>query len=166
MNEPRISAQENGDLHISRLEIPFADTLHSLPKIIKLAGTDPRARKRLLPDAYDKEEQNEDWRKHCTPELEHLFRSAGELVSGDIAKMERDPLRPRTWRLVIAKNHLMAWISTLNAARLALGEIHRVTEKDMEDYGPVDPASARDAAILTIRLLGWMEELLLKQVPL
>ncbi|MFN0206185.1 MAG: DUF2017 family protein [Planctomycetota bacterium] len=160
MRNPKLLVQKNGDLVFTSLELPFYEVLQELPSLLKAAGTDPRSRKRLLPDAYESEEDNEDWRKHATPDTEHLFCSARDLVELDILQMKRDPLRPATWQLFISASHHTAWMTSLNAARLALGEIYRITESDMDGARVFDSASERDAAILKIRLLAWLEELL------
>lgn len=161
MEPPRIAIKENGDLHVSRLAEPFAVILLELPELFKKASADPRVKTRLFPDAYDDLEANDEWRKHVTPETEHLFQSATTLVCNDLKTLAREPLR-RSFKLTIRKTSLRAWVTSLNAARLSLGAIHRVTEEDMERDSDFDPASERDAALLRIRLLGWIEELLVE----
>lgn len=168
MSYPRLLIQSGGDLLFSRLGYPFVDALQQLPAILKFAAKDGRARSRLLPEAYgageDCAEKNAEWRRNCTPDLEHLFVSAGEILAGDLAKIHRDPLVPTTWKLLIPRQHHTAWMTSLNAARLALAEIHRITETDMEDSEnpTLDPASERHAALITIQLLGYLEELLVE----
>lgn len=162
MKSPQLVVHANGDLQFRDLALPFRDVLVELPQILKIAANDARARERLLPDAYDDEERNEDWRRHSTPETEHLFCAARDLVELDILKMELQGKSTAMWRMRIAAEHHRAWMTSLNGARLALGVIYRVTEEDLDDRGALsfDSASERDAAILKIRLLGWLEELL------
>jgi hypothetical protein len=112
-----------------------------------------------LPSAYDDDESNSEWRRHAGPEITHLFESAASLVTKDLAGLEKESFS-RTYHLRIPSGHHNAWMSSLNAARLALAEIHRIQEADMENEHAFDPGSERDAAILSIRLLGWLEELL------
>ena len=67
-------------------------------------------------------------------------------------------------RLTIPAQHANAWISALNAARLALGAVHEVTATDMEseDEPPLDE---RGWAILRIHLYAWLQATLIDAAP-
>ncbi|MBI3820054.1 MAG: DUF2017 family protein [Planctomycetes bacterium] len=161
MLDPRLTIRANGDLQFSQLEEPFMEALREIPRILQLSETDPSARNRLFPNPYDQDEKDKEWMKHCTPDLEHLFRSAGEMFAEDLLSAQRDPLHPTLWRLLLPATHLRAWMSTLNAARLTLGVIHQITEDNMDpSVEPLDPHSGRALAISMIHLLGWIEEML------
>ena len=160
MKSPRITIHKStGDLLLGSLEPPFVRVLGELPNYLKLARENPRARARLLPAAYDGEAEAEEWRRHAVPEISHLFESAAELVTRDLAGLEREG-SARTFRVAIPATHHTAWMSTLNAARLAIGEVFRLSEEDLHPGRPFDPVSERDVAILNVNLLGWLEELL------
>jgi hypothetical protein len=146
---------------LGSLEAPFVKVLAELPNYLKIARENPRARARLAPPPYDADAENEEWRRHAGPEISHLFESAAELVTRDLARLEREGAA-RTYRVAIPAAHHTAWMSTLNAARLAIGEAFRLHEEDLHPGKPFDPASERDEAILNVNLLGWLEELLVQ----
>ncbi len=160
MREPRVSIRRTGDVVLGHLEMPFVFVLRELPALLAMSRDDERARRRLFPDAYDDEESNAQWRRHGAPEIRDLFRSSMELVEEDLATLESDPSAKRSWRLRIPARHHTAWMTSLNCARLALGEVHRLSEEDLDHRRALDPGSERDLAVWKVHLLGWIEELL------
>ena len=156
---PHVALQPSGDLVLGGLPEPFLEVLKEIPAILSLAHSRRDAAARILPDPYEDEGANEAWRRHARPEIAALVASARELVQGDLAEAGRESSR-RAWKVPIAAAHHAAWISALNAARLVLGVVHRVTAEDMDRLRESPPASERDVAILKIHLLGWAQELL------
>lgn len=157
--QPKIVVRKQGDLSLIVPE-PFYEVLKQVPALLGSALEHPRMRSRLLPEPYDDGEANAEWRKHVTPDLAHLFESGREIVNSDLLRASRALSIGRAWQVEIPAAHHTAWMSSLNAARLALGELHKVTQEDMETLESRDPGSEREYAILRIHLLGWIEELL------
>lgn len=149
---------------LAPLERPFVEVLRDLPRLLELARSDPRSRRRLFPAAYDEETDRLDWEKHAVPELAHLFDAAADLVEKDLTRLRIDPWRFTAQLRIPASNHA-AWLSSLNAARLALAEIHRIDEAAMEHGRTFDLSSERDAAVVHIHLLGWIQELFVRASP-
>lgn len=136
-------------------------TLHCLFEVpaILAKRDDPTAQKRLFPDpAPAHPAVNAEWQQWVRPEMRHLFASAGEIFEQDLASLAAaGPAATPAVR--IAHEHLAAWMSALNQARLILGELHQVTETDM-DRRDLDPRVEKDRALLTIHVLGYVLQLL------
>ncbi|HKE02132.1 MAG TPA: DUF2017 family protein, partial [Planctomycetota bacterium] len=160
-----VAVQPGGDLVLGGLPEPFLEVLKEVPAILDLASSRKDAASRIYPDPYDDEAANESWRRHARPEIAALFASARELVEGDLSQSGREATSRRAWKVPISAAHHAAWISALNAARLVLGVVHRVTAEDMDRLRESPPASERDVAILKIHLLGWAQELLVAAAP-
>jgi uncharacterized protein DUF2017 len=156
--EPHVVVCGGGDLVLAGLPEALLEVLRDIPSILEEGRRRKESRSRLFPDAYDDEDSNRSWRKHARPEIEALFASAAELVARDLQAAA--PEAKRSWKVAIPSSSHAAWMSALNAARLVLGAVHRVTPEDMERLRSAAPQSERDAAILKIHLLGWIEELL------
>ena len=56
-------------------------------------------------------------------------------------------------QVTFAADHVNAWISALNQARLILGEIHEIDEADM-NRSDLDPHNPKHVAAFRIHLLG------------
>jgi hypothetical protein len=154
----RVFRDEAGNIELQALPPICADTLIRVPDLI--GSDDPRVRSRLLPRVYDEDDEEEQWRRYATPELEHLFRSREEIVQKDLATLEQDSAL--TFRLVIAGQHLPAWIAALNAARLALFELNELRPQDMESDLPEVEGDGRQLALFRIHNLALIQELLMR----
>jgi uncharacterized protein DUF2017 len=148
---------EAGNFLIEGIDEFTADTLKRVPGWLE--STDPAVRDRLLPTVYQDADEEAAWRRHGVPELEHLFVSRLELVKKDLAGMEA--ARGATYRLRIPAEHATAWLSALNAARLTIFLLHRLTEADMkarlEDLH--DPTKLEP--LIRINVLAYLQHLLL-----
>lgn len=116
------------------------------------AGTDdPQAHERLYPGLTRADgEANAEWAEFVQPGLRELFRSHVSVVEADLKTMRSDAGMSS---LSVSREHAVAWIHTLNQARLALGTRHEVTEEDMT--GPSRPGDpARAFALLQIEVYG------------
>jgi hypothetical protein len=139
---------------VSGLPEPISDMLCDLPKV--LARRDDAAR-RLYPDPHRHNPRAAaEWHQLMDGDLRHLFASAADLVTGDLATLDR-----QRGEVTFPAAHLSAWMSALNQARLILGEIHEVTESDME-RDDLDPFLPRDLALVTIGTYGFLLELLVR----
>lgn len=157
---PRVLVRDGGDLLVMGLGPSLWGVLQEVPEILGHASASDDVRLRLFPDVYDDERANENWRRHAQPEIAALFASARELVASDLKNGEREGPRKLTWKLPIPAAHHTAWMSALNAARLALGVLHSVTETDLNRLRDESPVTYRDFAVLRIHFLGLVEELL------
>jgi Domain of unknown function (DUF2017) len=141
---------------------PFAvDTLKAIPMLLE--SSDLRVRKRLMPDTYEDAEAEAQWRRHSAPELERLFLSRANLVRRDLEGLRRLK-KTDTWVLAIEDRHQNAWLSSLNAARLALFEMNDLTAEHMERDG-IDLCSKKQReAVERIHLMAEMQSVLLGDV--
>lgn len=113
---------------------------------------------RLFPSpTQDSESIRRDWAQFVTPDLKHLFESAGETLAADLEGMEPEKGATGFCRVIFPSSHLDAWMSAINQARLILGELAHVTEADMNLRRP-EPGSPRHAAVVRIAALGWLLE--------
>ena len=152
-----LRVEPSGPKHIrlTGLDPVFLDCLHALPEILDQRDA-PAARRRLLPDPTpDDASLNADWQQHIAPELRHAFVAAGDTVARDLTGVTPDG------QLTFAVEHLNAWMSALNEARLILGELFRLTDADMEatDF---DVTTPKGMAIFRVHVLGWLLQLLVE----
>lgn len=121
---------------------------------------DGPARDRLFQVAN--EESAEEWRKNVHPELFALLASAREIVTKDLAGAKRGR-GGRLRRMRIEREHLPAWISALQTARLHLAAAFDVDAAAMR--APLD--TLRDdvrGVVLRIDLLAELQYHLLRGV--
>jgi hypothetical protein len=111
-------------------------------------------RKRLLTDPSNNAAINRDWSEFVVPELEALWKANHELMAADLTRMETDPDQPERTRITFPENHVAAWISAINQARLALGARWNVTEADMNRPLRKLGSNPREHDILLIHLLA------------
>jgi hypothetical protein len=154
----RVERLDDGDLWLRGISPFHADTLLRLPEW--LDSSDPRVRARLLPKVYDDAEDEQQWRRFGVPQLEHLFASRAEIVAKDLQSLAQDDSVAFSMR--IPQEHANAWLSTLNAARLALFAAHGLDESDMErDPTELEGDFERELALVRIHLMAFMQELLI-----
>jgi len=125
-----------------------------------IESSDPRVQKRLYPDTFRDPAEEAAWRKLMQTELEHLVLSRREIIQRDLAKLRRDG--PGLYRFPIGKGHDKAWLSALNAARLALFALHDLRPEHMEaEPEDLDGDDERQLALVRIHIMGFLQELLL-----
>ncbi len=151
---------ENG-LLFGGLTPVCVDTLKAVPMLLE--STDERVRRRLLPDTYGDAEQESHWRRHGRPELERLFLSRAQLVRRDLKGLRR-LARTDTWVLPVPESHTAAWLSSLNAARLALFELNELTAADMEPGGFERCTRKQREAVFRIHFLAEVQSFLLGDI--
>lgn len=154
----QVEREPDGSLVVRGVTPLHAAMLAAVPELLEC--DDPRVRSRLLPETYEDPDEEEQWRRHVTPELEHLFASRAELIGGDLRALELDD--DMTFRLRIPPGHETAWLTGLNAARLALFELHDLEDVDMErDPGELgDPE--KELALVRIHVLAYLQEMLME----
>lgn len=139
------------------------DTLRGVPMLLEC--TDERVRRRLLPETYDDPEVEASWRQLAEPELERLFLSRAQLVRRDLAAMQQLE-GAESWLLLVPDGHASAWLSSLNAARLALFVLNDLRAELMEPEGFAQATPKQQEALLRIHFLAEMQCVLLGEVDL
>lgn len=137
------------------------ETLKGVPMLLE--STDTRVRRRLLPETYQDDDEDAQWRRHAAPELERLFLSRAQLVRRDLKGLRRLK-QTDTWVLAIADQHANAWLSALNAARLALYELNDLTPALLERDGFERCDRKQREALFRIHFLAEMQSVLLGDV--
>src|SRR5260221_11959994 len=95
------------------------------------------------------------------PELRHLFQLAGEIVARDLTALQPETNEPDAMQVEFAAEHLNAWMSALNQARLIQAAVFNITEEDMNDAVP-DAPTDKQIAVLKIHLWGYLLQLLVE----
>jgi hypothetical protein len=160
---PLVRRTEEGDLLLANLAPWFLTALRELPEIL-----DPEqpevVKHRLFPLPADDDEKEEEWRRLVHPELFALLASAREVVQRDLARLHVDEEPWPHGRVLLPKDHVQAWISALNAARLTISELHEIGQEEMDlDEETLDQLTFDRAAALTrIHLYGMLQEMLIR----
>lgn len=155
MIDLRVQPFDEKRIRISGIPPVLVVMLRELPEILGLRDA-PDAQARLFPNPTAKDEKvNNEWRQLAGPELRHLFVSAGETVARDLTALTADETAPEEHQVTFPVEHVNAWMSALNQARLILAAIHNIRDKDM-NRTDFDPTSSKDVAALRIHLLGYL----------
>ncbi|MCX7915842.1 MAG: DUF2017 family protein, partial [Verrucomicrobiae bacterium] len=124
MKPLRVVACDEKTVELTGIPPILRQCLFHLPEILR-HRSQPGVRERLFPDLEPGNPRaNAEWHDLADPELRHLFVSAEETVVRDLSALEGDRVR-------VPLAHLAAWMSAINQARLILGELHHVTDRDM-----------------------------------
>lgn len=143
-----------------------------LAELLRAAALDPWERcpsgsARLTPPPGDDEELRHDWEDHVQPELRRHFETERSVVASDLAglKTEEGPVagfaQLPTWSLEIPPGHVEAWLTTLNALRLALAEEHGLTEADLSRNEEPDFSTERGLTLMQVNFYAFVQECLL-----
>ncbi len=163
---PRVTRRPDGAAAIEGLFPLHVEALVEVPELLE--KPEGEARRRLFPEPSDDAKQREDWDRLVRPELFALLASARDILVRDLKGLEpTTPLGPvPRWSVTVPAQHVSAWISALNAARLALGVRHGVaTEQDLrpnlvEKDGRIE-MDERTFAIVKINVLAELQALLI-----
>ncbi len=134
------------------------DTLRGVPMLLE--SNDSRVRERLLPETYQDAEEEAQWRRHASPELERLFLSRAQIVRKDLAAM-RQLKDLDSWVLVVPDTHANAWLASLNAARLALFLLSDLTATHLEREGAAKASEKQREAVARIHFLAELQAVLM-----
>ncbi len=156
---------KNGNFRFSRIH-PL------LGELLQAVAIDPWERypdgsARLLPspgESEDLEDLRLDWQDHVQPGLRHHFDLERAVVTEDLACMIQRKEKIPSWTLEISPDHSDAWLTTLNALRLALAEEHRFTEKDLSEKTPSDLETERGLALMQVNFYAFIQECLLQAI--
>ena len=133
MRPPSLANTDDGGLLLSHLAPWFVSVLLEIPDLLDADQPDA-VKRRLYPEPSEDPEQSKEWKKYVHPELFALLASAREVMERDLGTLlPMDGSEPDgSWEVTIEKQHINAWISALNAARLTLAAAHGIEEEDME----------------------------------
>jgi hypothetical protein len=154
----RVEPADDKHAPLAGLDPVIVHCLHELPQILPQRDQ-PGVRERLYPSPTAGEtEFNDEWRQLVEPDLHHLFASAEETVGRDLAR-----LTPEEAELLIPVEHLDAWMTALNQARLVLATRFEIGETEMQArYDTLPPVQQQ--AVLRIDLFGHLLALLVHLV--
>jgi len=162
MIELRVQAVDEKHLRISGIVPVMAVVLRELPVILEQRDS-PDAHARLFPNPTSADNKiNTEWQQMIGPELRHLFVSAGETVARDLTGLRASQSNPETFEIDFPVEHLRAWMSALNQARLILAETHQIHDDEM-NAADLDPHNAKHVAAFRIHLLGYLLHLFVER---
>lgn len=139
---------------MTRIPTLTAVLLRELPGLLG-ADQPPEVRARLFPDASEDETIAEEWRRTQHPELFALLADAKGIVEADLAALWAQD-GEETWSMRIPGDHVTAWVSALNAARLALAARFDLAKPDRElDMRTI--SDERGLAALEMDQFAWFQ---------
>lgn len=152
-------------LRISELDPFLTELLRQIPESAKLDDA-PAAKARLFsePAGADDSEFRKEWQAYVRPELERLFRSAGETVTQDLKQLCGKEKTFANHTLVIPNEHADAWLNALNQARLAIAATNEFTEPELCDCYRSPIGSRRDLSLFQVNFYGFVQELILREM--
>lgn len=163
---PRVTRQEDGSVAIDGLFPLHVAALVEVPDLIE--KPEGAVKNRLFPEPSDDDDQRADWERLVRPELFALLASAREILLRDLQGL--GPAKPLggvpRWNVTVPAQHVHAWISALNAARLALGAEHGVESEedlhpDLEEKDGKIEVDERTLAVIKISALADIQALLI-----
>ncbi len=165
MNGMVIRREPGGDLRLERIPAFLAGLLMEIPDL--LSDLDPRAQERLFPRAFEEEEEEEQWRRLAGPDLAHLFQDRIQVIRGDLEGLVPEGggmfrAGEETFQLEIPAGHQAAWLSGLNAARLALYETEGFSPEDMRKDPEEMDEPGKALALFQIHAMAVFQEILLE----
>ena len=153
---------------------PLFTGIHPLlVELLRAVAVDPWERcpegsERLLPSPGEDEDLRLDWEDHVQPELRRHFETERSMVAADLERMtepmEQDEKvgEEKGASLEIPLGHADAWLTTLNALRLALVGEHRFTEADLSHESFPDLSDARGIALMHVNFYAFIQECLVR----
>ena len=155
MIDLRVQPLDEKHIRVSGIAPVLAVMLRELPEILEQRDF-PDAHDRLFPNPTTADDKtNKEWQQMVSPELRHLFVSAGETVARDLTALAVDEKDHEARQVTFPVEHLKAWMTALNQARLILGETHKIDEDDMNRVD-LDPHNPKHVAAFRIHLLGYL----------
>ena len=143
---------------------PFlAEIIRQIPRAAQ-PEDDPAAKARLFSaPTHDDDELTRDWHDFVIPDLRLQFDSALSVVQRDLAEnfVEGDGDDDFPFKLHVPQEHVDAWLSALNQARLVLAARHGFSDEELSGKFQPKLTSLRELALYQITIYGWMQELLL-----
>lgn len=133
MRPPSVTITDDGGLLLSHLAPWFVSVLFEVPDLLDADQPDA-VKRRLYPEPSEDPEQSKEWQKYVHPDLFALLASAREIMQRDLETLSPmvESVPPGLWGVTVQKEHISAWISAMNAARLTLAATYGIEEEDMD----------------------------------
>ena len=147
---------------------PLFSKIHPLlAGVLQTAALDPWKRYtagsvRLLPSPGEDAELCRDWRDFVQPGLRLHFGEDRAIVAADIAAMKQGSGKNPHWSLEIPRAHSDAWLTTLNAQRLAMVAEYSLTEQELAAKGMPNLSNERSIALMQVRFFAFIQECLVQ----
>jgi Domain of unknown function (DUF2017) len=152
-----IRRQQQNGFEFTDIEPIEADLLRQVAVVCE-SGEHSRAEERLFSKPADASEAQflNDWDEYVRPELKHLFLSAKNTVSEDLAKLSSGP--GILGRLTVPRAHADAWLNALNQARLILATKFNFTARELSIQERPKWFSRRDMVLQQINFYAEIQE--------
>jgi hypothetical protein len=155
---------------LSKKGSPLFTKIHPLlAGILQAAALDPWERypegsARLLPSPGGDEELGHDWEDFVQPELRRNFDAERATVQADVLAMKQGRGEAALWSLEIPREHCDAWLTTLNALRLAIVSEYCLTEAELSEKGSADFSTERNVALVQVNFFAFIQECLIQAI--
>ncbi len=158
--------QKDDGIQMQAMPLLVVDTLMQLPDWLE--SDDPKLRARLLPPAYeDDEEDEEEYRQAMGESLEHLFASRTALLRRDLAgvvmEAELEPEDDPTFSLFVPATHLAAWIACLQAGSHALYIMQGLQAEDLDRSNILAAEPLKQLGLLRLSVIQEVLVMLMEQ---
>jgi hypothetical protein len=124
----------------------------------------PEGSVRLLPSPGQDEELLQDWEDLVQPDLRRHFNSERSVVAEDLSQLKQGKEKNPSWSLEIPRDHSNAWLTTLNAHRLALVSEYHLSEADLAEKREPDFSSELGFALMQVNFFAFMQECLIQGI--
>ncbi len=147
---------------------PLFTKIHPLlAGMIQMIAVDPWERypdgsSRLLPSPGEDEDLLLDWEDLVQPELRRHFTAERSVVAEDLSQLKQGRGKNPSWSLEIPREHTDAWLTTLNAHRLALVTECHLTEEELAEKIEPDFSNERAFALMQVNFFAFMQECLIR----
>ncbi|HEX8372796.1 MAG TPA: DUF2017 family protein, partial [Chthoniobacterales bacterium] len=144
----------------------FAEIIRQIPHAARPENHSAAEARLFSAPCAENDPLTEDWQEYVVPDLRSLFSTAVARVQHDLSEnlCESDGEDDFPYRLQIPMDHLDAWLSALNQARLVLAARYAFSDEELAEHFTPKLTSLRDLALYQITIYGWMQELLLTTV--
>ncbi len=160
MSRIRLLRTPSGGFVVERWPVWAARLLEHLAVLAAPDPIAPEVKDRLYPAVGDDEKRRAEWARNVHPELFALLESARTVVIADLAGAKRGT-RGSLLRMEVPPEHVPAWISALNTARLHLATLHDIDAGAMRAPSH-DLTDEKRGPVGLIDFYGWIQGLLVE----
>lgn len=160
MSRVRLRRAESGGFLVEGWPVWAARLLDHLVVLCDPDPVAPEVRERFYPPVGEDEKRRAEWRRSVHPELFALLESARTIVVSDLSAADRGE-RGTLRRMEIPPEHIPAWISALNTARLHLAALHEIDAGAMR-APPDELTEDKRGPVGLIDFYGWIQGFLVE----